>query len=323
MTSPQDLESHPNLIWSPTNAYIQEQLRLGEELRMIVAPFIRKNALISLLEKCDNSDELSVVTRWTNQDIVSGISDLDVYPFLRDKGIALYLNQTIHLKLLVFASNWAFVTSSNITGKGMGLTEPYNLEVGCRTDLGREDWQAIYQLLGTSFRVDDEIYQKAVTYRGTNLKPLGTIPDLDLTPKQNLQFSILSLPTTDSPSELYALYTSKEPIPAANVTAFMHDIALYNVLPGMEEDTFYSYLCNNFKSQPFIQAIVELIREAGSARFGLVNEWLQSNCSDKPTPYRWELKPATRRLYDWLEHFYEEISWDRPRHSMVIRWKEV
>ncbi len=318
-----NIESRPNLIWSPTNAYIQEQLISGEKLRMIMAPFIRKNALSSLIEKCEIPNDLSIITRWTRQDIVTGISDLEIYPFLKDRGIALYLNQTIHLKMLVFASNWAFVTSSNITGKGLGLTDSYNLEVGCRITLGREDWQAIYQLLGTSFRVDNDIYQKAVNYRDVNYTPPGTFPDLNLSPDQDMQFSILSLPSTDSPSEFYALYNSNEPLPLDNVNTFMHDIALYNVRPGMKEHTFYSYLRDKFRSQPFTQTIVDQIKRAKSARFGLVNKWLQTHCSDKPTPYRWELKPATRCLYSWLDHFYEEISWDRPHYSMVIRWKEV
>ncbi len=314
------MEGRPNLVWNPTYDYVQQQLRSGEELRMIVAPFIRKEALLALVEECETPETLSVITRWTEQDIVSGISDLDIYPLLQDRGIALYLNQTIHLKLLVFASNWAFVTSGNITGKGMGLTEPHNLEVGCRAELRREDWQSIYQLLGSSFRVDDDIYHKAIAYRDANYKPLNAVPSLNLTPEQNQQFSILSLPAMGSPSELHALYASNESIPAGNVATYMHDITLYNVPPGLKEGAFHTCLHDSFKSQRFIQTIVSLIKTAGSARFGLVNEWLQTNCSDKPTPYRWELKPATRRLYNWLEHFYDEISWDRPHHSMVIYW---
>jgi len=205
----------------------------------------------------------------------------------------------------------------------MGLTKPYNLEIGCRTELGREDWASIYQLLKDSFKVDDDIYRKALVYRDENIKPRDALPDLNLTPNKNLQFSILSLPTTDSPEEFFRLYNSEESVPVENIAEFMHDMTLYDVQPGTEQDNFYGYLRGKFKGQPFTQAIVELIKSEGSARFGLVNEWIQSNCSDKPTPYRWELKPATRRLYNWLEYFYEEISWDRPHYSMVIRWKEI
>jgi len=53
---------------------------------MIVAPFIRKNALLSLLKNCENPNEISVITRWTGEDIVSGVSDLDVYPLLKEMG---------------------------------------------------------------------------------------------------------------------------------------------------------------------------------------------------------------------------------------------
>ena len=41
-----------------------------------------------------------------------------------------------------------------------------------------------------------------------------------------------------------------------------------------------------------------------------------------PSPYRWEIKANTRILYDWLEYFFMEIRWDRPRHSQVIYWQQ-
>ena len=66
-----------------------------------------------------------------------------------------------------------------------------------------------------------------------------------------------------------------------------------------------------------------LIKNERSARFGQVNEWITELCSDKPTPYRWELKSSTNKLYDWLDYFFDEISWDVPgRHSQVIYWDE-
>jgi len=176
--------------------------------------------------------------------------------------------------------------------------------------------------LGNSFRVDDEIYQKAVDFKNANPKPSGAIPKLILAPEQDPQFSTLSLPATDDPSELYVLYASNEPIPLDCAAAFYHDINLYKVPPGLKEDAFHSHLHDSFTDQPFTKAIVALIKANGSARFGLVNEWLQTNCSEKPTPYLWELKPATRRLYTWLQHFYEGISWDQPHYSMVIRWDD-
>ena len=69
-------------------------------------------------------------------------------------------------------------------------------------------------------------------------------------------------------------------------------------------------------------AAVDYIKEKKSVRFGEMNDWITSNCIDNPTPYRWEIKPTTNKLYDWLSFFYEKIYWDIPgSHSQVIYWK--
>lgn len=41
---------------------------------------------------------------------------------------------------------------------------------------------------------------------------------------------------------------------------------------------------------------------------------------DVPLPYRWEIKDNTRIFYNWLAHFFDEITWDRPNYSQVIYW---
>ena len=65
---------------------------------------------------------------------------------------------------------------------------------------------------------------------------------------------------------------------------------------------------------------LNIIREA--ARFGEVTDWVSQLCRDQPTPYRWELKESTSKLYNWLEEADEEINWDRPRHSQVLHWSD-
>jgi hypothetical protein len=287
---------------------------------MIVAPFIRKDTLATLVGSCKNPTELSVITRWTGVDIATGIADLEIYPYLRSLGIPLYLNQAIHLKLLVFLSNWAFVTSGNVTAKGMGLTRPCNVEVGCQVKLGPNDWRAIYGLLGDSFRVDDNLHAKAVCYKNENSQIAGPLPALDLAPPPCSDFSVLSLPATENPTALRVFYACRERIPVGSILPFMHDITHYGIPPGLETGPFYDQLRSSFTGHPFTKAIIAFIEEKRSVRFGGMSEWLQSNCSDRPTPYRWELKSSTRRLYDWLDYFYDEITWDRPNHSQVIRW---
>jgi len=263
-----------------------------------------------------------LIVRWRGQDILSGATDVEVYPSLKERDMPLYLHQSIHLKLFILSDGTAIHTSANLTMSGLGLSDRPNIEAGCTIGLTMADWNQVYGLLGECTRVNDDIYAQALEYYEKYHKREKSSPPFQIACPESQQFSILSLPATESPSRLHALYASDEPIPAGSVAAFMHDISLYRVPPGLQEDVFYAFLRESFIGQPFTQAIVALVKATGSARFGLVNEWLQTNCSDKPTPYRWELKPATRRLYSWLQHFYEEVSWDRPHHSMVIRWTD-
>ena len=77
----------------------------------------------------------------------------------------------------------------------------------------------------------------------------------------------------------------------------------------------------NFKAHPFIITAVDYVKKNKSVRFGEMNNWIKSNCSDTPTPYRWEIKSTTNKLYDWLKFFYDEIDWNIPgKRSQIIYW---
>jgi hypothetical protein len=179
--------------------------------------------------------------------------------------------------------------------------------------------------LNQSFKVDDAVYEKAQVYLLKNQKKVATSPPLNLNPFQDKAFSTLSLPSSPSPDHLYRFYEMRgdhRAIADELTPAYIHDMLLYNIPEGLGKDAFFDILSANFRLHPFISSIVSLIKEYRTARFGQVNAWLQCECSDRPTPYRWELKHNTRILYTWLEYFFKQITWDRPNYSMIIRWNQ-
>ncbi len=314
---------HSNLVWSPTHEYLSARIHQETTLRILIAPFIKLDALAHLLSTCQDTTDLQVIVRWRPQDLVSDVSDLAIYPFLRERRISLYVHPDVHLKLFVFNDAMAFHTSGNITRKGIGLTPDHNIEIGCEVSLATADWEQIFLILNASERVDDEVYARALTYIEANKTKPPPLPPLDLRPLGDKRFSRLSLPSSPNPESLHDYYRSvaNNAEPQEDASAFIHDLNLYCVPPGLTREQFFSVLGRQFRTHPFITAIAGLIKQHGSARFGLVNDWITKNCSDRPTPYRWEMKSATRRLYDWLDSFFPEISWDVPgSHSMVIRW---
>lgn len=311
----------PGLIWESTFTYLRRRMAEGSSPVLIISPFITLDALRGLLDTYHDLPSLRVITRWNADDLLSGVSDTAVYPFLRNLRVPLYLHNSIHLKLYVFQTGVALHTSANVTRKGFGLAKNANVETGSMVELLPEDWRHLYALLQESLCVNDEVYECAQRYIAENKKALPPVPEIQYPQISSAEFSRLSLPASPNPDHLYAFYVNPTvPGLGGSVSEFIHDLFLYDIPAGLERGAFFDLLAKRFRAHPFVQAVVDLIKQHGQARFGLVNAWLQDNCSDKPTPYKWELKRNTRILYDWLSFFYSEVSWDQPRHSMLLRW---
>lgn len=312
------------LTWSPTIEFVRQTIADEGQLRLIIAPFIKIDALRDLVDECDDTSQLQVVVRWTRRDLVAGVSDVEIYPYLKERKIALFRHPSIHLKLLVYNQSLAFHTSSNVTRKGLGLALQSNVEIGCPVTLEPGDWINLRGLLSTSQEVDDHMYEQARKYVQENKKPLGGLPPLTLTPAKEKQFSRDALPASESPELLYRFYSGELATDQLldESPEFVHDLMLYSIPNGLSEADFFSKLEDAFRAQPFIMSLVQFIRESRSARFGAVNAWITENCSDSPRPYRRDLKTTTRHLYNWLSYFYDEITWNTPNYSMVIYWKE-
>jgi hypothetical protein len=313
-----------HLVWTPIHEYIQGRASDHGSLLLAISPFIKLDALKLLVERCPDTSALQVIVRWRPIDIVSGVSDLEIYEWLNSRDIALYRHPNIHLKLLVFTKNWAFHTSGNITKSGLGVAENSNIEVGAQIQLELDDWVQIEQLMSQARRVDPVIFTKFQDYLEVNSKKEEPLPPLVLPPPQDKSFSRMSLPASESPDELITLYLAPTSVRGVSpsLPALAHDLALYGVPIDLSREEFIRHLGSAFRSHAFVAAIVAEIRQKGSLRFGAVNAWLTDHCSDNPTPFRWELKEVTSRLYNWLAYFCDEITWDRPRYSQVIHWNE-
>ena len=65
----------------------------------IFVPFIKTKVFKKLVENLYS--KIVVITTWDTRDILTGSSELDLYPVCKEKGISLYINNEIHLKVFV------------------------------------------------------------------------------------------------------------------------------------------------------------------------------------------------------------------------------
>jgi hypothetical protein len=313
--------SNSSITWSPILPNLSQSLEKDESLSIIIAPFIKAVALENLLE-LPNTDELVVIARWRPEDILRGVSDLEIYPLLKKRGIPLYIHDSIHLKLFLFDSDRAFCSSANVTSMGLGLRDPGNLEAGALVPLQFEDFLPLKRIRDASRLVTDEIYEAYKAYIAEAEQTEVTLPDLALPEEAEQRFLLSMLPATESPAKLWEHYFGLESsiLSKEDRHRLVHDLCEYDQPMGLSRGELDVRLGKGFRSNPFIQEIVALIKQEGSIRFGGVNDFIHRTCRDVPLPYRWEVKSTTANLYNWLACYYSEITWDRPQHSQVIYW---
>ncbi|MEC8474140.1 MAG: hypothetical protein VXZ38_05785 [Planctomycetota bacterium] len=309
------------LLWS--NPLLGSSER--SNLILIISPYSHAAAVSKLFEDSKFSPGLQIITKWDSASLSSGASDPKLFPLLERHGGRLYTHPRIHLKLYIHSKAEAILSTGNLTFRGLGLCDQPNIETSATVSLSREDWNRINDLCRESTRITEAAYLAAKEYLKTNPPPSPertfTLPPSS--EPTETDYSWLSLPATPSPDWLWKFYSNPESFrdPDEKARGF-HDLNLYDIHANLSSEAFHQQTRDAFLSHPFISKLIGWLTEKGNARFGMVKEWIQSNCSDKPTPYRCELTPATQALFDWLAFCHPSVSWDRPNHAQVLHWNE-
>jgi hypothetical protein len=294
------------------------------DLITIITPYATSSAVRELFERVKPPQGLQLITSWKSDSLLSGVSDPEVYRVVEEYGGRLYLHDRIHIKLYVCSSHHAVLSTGNLTRNGLGFSASPNIEGSSVVRLDSEDWKRISRLFSESRRVTEEIYEMATEFCEHHRKAPEKTPAFELPRpvETEANFSWLSLPATKHPDALWRAYEMidqiSEPEELARVS---HDLDLYEIPPGLGEEAFHEILGSAFLRHPFTKKLTGWLQTEGQAYFGAVKVWLQQNCSDKPTPYRWELTPATQALFAWLGFYNQKITWSRPNHSQLLKWE--
>jgi len=315
-------QPNANLVWSPIGPQLLSQFAAEGGIRLLVAPFVQRGALAHLLDRLSSHADLKIITRWTAKDIAAGVSDPFVYEECAARRIPLYLHSTIHLKLFTMGSGQCFCGSSNITANGLGLHEAGNIEAGIWSTVAVGDWQRVYEIINGSRLADEAAFRAAVQYRNKFLHSAPPLPPLNLPVCPPRDFTLASLPATLDPETVAAFGAGSIAAGSgSDVNCIMHDLVEYGGTGTPDAKTILVTMGERFLAQPFVKQAIAQVRESSSLRFGEMTAWIHAHCRDVPVPYRWEVKEATRVLYNWLAYYVPEISWSVPgQHSQVIRW---
>lgn len=131
---------------------------------LIISPFMSRSALERVMQSVSHeSIKVQVLTRWRKLDVISGVSDIEVFKFLDDIGAEMFHHEKIHLKCIVADKKRAVLGSANLTNTGLGLNEDWNnVEVVAPVELSSEEFRSLGKLLTDEFakRIDQDFYER-------------------------------------------------------------------------------------------------------------------------------------------------------------------
>jgi hypothetical protein len=284
----------------------------------IYSPYIKLESLKGILKK--PSDCNLIVVRWEAQDLVHGISDLEVFDFCKVNNIALYRNKRLHLKAFVDNYKTCFFGSSNISSKGLNIpsNQNYNYELNSIVEnLSIDDRLYFSRILNESILVTDDIYNQIKNQLPLKKKEPPPPTDFFLNisiPDKN--FLISSLPMTFNVKTLLRICETRETINEVELNCAMHDLALYDLELGIQASALKVKLTENFFAHPFIVSFLENLDASREIYFGAAKDWIQKNCTDVPTPRKWEITENIQILYRWIVDLGDgKYAVDRPNYS--------
>ena len=288
----------------------------------IYTPYIKLDALKEVLDNSPNCK--AIIVRWETRDFVTGASDLDIYPYCKEKGISLFRNSRLHLKALVDNYKTCFLGSANISARALDVPKShnYNYELATVVDnLTLEDRLYFSIIEQGSTLITDNIYQQFADQIPRIKQQFPNEDDFNIKIESpDKDFLISSLPLTYNVDTLFRIYESKNFINDVELNCATHDLALYRLPFDLPLDEFRTELKRNFFEHPFIKAFLENMNIKGETYFGEAKAWIHAHCSNVPLPRRWEITENIQILYQWIEKLSDgKYVVDRPSYSERLK----
>ena len=298
----------PILISQQILQRICEELAKSTESFTLISAYC-KLPLVEYLDSFVETQRLvkNLIVRMRPEDILSGATDLELYPYCRDHGWSLYFRLDLHAKTYIFDNLRCVLGSANATSNGLNIGGVGNYEMAVANEIDADDRQQVRNLFKSSVRVTDAIYQAMKeAIESTQLErdggPMGKWPQ-EINQLFQEDFSIVL--SEDFPS-------CPDPGMASS-----EDLVFLNTIPNAGR----TEIKKAFLDTKCYHWLRKLLRERPEHEiyFGAATAALHDIILNDPKPYRRDVKILLANLLGWITALQvEEIGVDRPNHSQRI-----
>ena len=220
----------------------------------IIAPFIKINALRSLLKVVPSGTHLRCVTRWLPEEVAIGVSDPEILDVLEERGnFRLSLVDRLHAKLYIVGDR-CLVGSANVTLAGLGEGgDSNNIEILVDTTVDApgvaETLEEISKTERPATRAIAQITRRLADSLSASAPPTAAI-------------EISWYPISRRPQDAYLFYTQ----PPSGYTkaadrVLLDDLAKANLQLGLEEDEFRSAIRSLLQTMPIAEGFLNTTKD--------------------------------------------------------------
>ena len=259
----------------------------------VIAPFIKVDALRSLLRVIPADPHLRCVSRWLPREIAAGVSDPEIMDLLETRGnFSLSLVDRLHAKLYI-AGDRCLAGSANVTLAGLGEGgDGSNIEVLVETTIddpgiaatleaiSRAERPATRSMAQTARRLADSIARSTASTVALNAP---------------------WFPGSRRPEQAYRIYSQP---PSGFVGAADHvllaDLASSNLPPGLEEGEFQAAIRSLLAAIPLAEALLEASEDTTLTRAD-ANSWLETIAGEDFTT-----NDLWTAFVNWMAYFFSD-----------------
>ena len=293
-------------------ARIRALFEKTEEQVAVIAPFIKVDALRSLIEVIPSKTYLRCVTRWLPKEIAAGVSDPEILDLLETRGnFGLSLVDRLHAKLYI-AGDRCLAGSANVTraGLGEGRDDP-NIEILVETTIDEPGIAATLDAITQDERPATRSMARAVRRLADSVITLTTSPGA---PDAHW------FPGSRRPERAYRFYT-QPPSGFLGVAdqVLLADLAGSNLPPGLSEEEFREAVRALLAKIPVAETLLAGTEDTTLTRAD-ASSWLERISGDDFSPN--DLWVA---FVNWMVYFHsdriikQEIAEIALRRAQVLR----
>jgi hypothetical protein len=296
---------------------------------VLIAPFMKREVLRRMIEAVDPAVPLHCVTRWFPDEIVAGVSDLEVWPLLRERGRAsLRLLPNLHAKYYRADDNCA-VGSANLTDTALGWRVPSNLELTLFLAAETPPLPSFESsVFAQAVEVTEDLYQEFLRVIERLRELMPPMPQWEVREHPAVLYAAEE-PTSQLPTEpqtwlprlrhpelLFDMYAGRrEQLTNVSRAAALHDLRAFVVPEGLHREPFELLIRLQLLQQPTVQAIDRFVAEP--QRFGAVRNLLHTlPCAQSEA---FDATTAWQTLMRWLLYFAgDRYLVKTPRYSEIF-----